>query len=187
MHRTADAFISLLQPHYNSALQYCRALYRNGKDAEDGLQDALIDSMRHFKTLRDESKFKSWLFTIITRTFYRYKRKEANIQKLLVPLAEVHHAFPEVYNDDDLGEREKILLAALDTLSEKEKTAVLLFEIAGLSLEEIRKAQSEKSISAIKSRLSRTRLKLRNAIYEIERSKKEHGGKYEFEISRPGQ
>jgi RNA polymerase sigma-70 factor (ECF subfamily) len=187
MHRTADAFISLLQPHYNSALQYCRALYRNHKDAEDGLQDALIDSMRHFKTLRDESKFKSWFFTIITRTFYRSKRREANNQKLLVALKEGHHAFPEVYNDDDLGGREKILLAALDTLNEKEKTAVLLFEIGGLSLEEIRKAQMEKSISAIKSRLSRTRLKLRNTISEMERLNNEKGGKYDIKSCRGGE
>jgi hypothetical protein len=38
-----------------------------------------------------------------------------------MPLQEGHHSFPEVYNDDYLGEREKIMLNALDTLSKKEK------------------------------------------------------------------
>lgn len=70
MHRTADDFIGLLEPHYNSAVQYCRALYINRKDAEDGLQDAIISAIQHFRSLRDDSKFRSWFFTIITRTFY---------------------------------------------------------------------------------------------------------------------
>lgn len=35
MHRTTEEFIALLQPHYNSAAQYCRALFQGRKDAED--------------------------------------------------------------------------------------------------------------------------------------------------------
>jgi DNA-directed RNA polymerase specialized sigma24 family protein len=87
-----------------------------------------------------------------------------------------------MYNDDHLGEREKIMLAALDTLNEKERTAILLFEIGGLSLEEIRKVQKEISISAVKSRLSRTRLKLRKTIIEIEKINNEQGGNYDIKI-----
>lgn len=186
MHRTADALIALLEPHYNSAVQYCRALYTNRKDAEDGLQDAIFSAIRHFSSLRDDAKFRSWFFTIITRTFYRYIRKQASANKLFTPLRESHHTFPEVYNDDDLAEREKIMLVALDTLSEKERTAILLFEIGGLSLEEIMKVQQEKSLSAVKSRLSRTRLKLRNTIIEMENIKHEQGGNYDIKTCIPG-
>ena len=78
------------------------------------------------------------------------------------------------------------MLAALDTLSEKERTAILLFEIGGLSLEEIMKLQKEKSISAVKSRLSRTRLKLRNTILEMEKINHEQGGNYEIKTCIPG-
>ena len=185
MNRTADDLIILLEPHYNSAVQYCRALYGNRKDAEDGLQDAIADAIQHFRTLRDESKFRSWFFTIITRTFYSSQKKQNGKAKLFIPLQESHSSFPEVYNDDLLGEREKILLEALDTLSEKERTAILLFEIGGLSLQEIRKVQKEKSISAVKSRLSRTRLKLRNTIIEVEKIHHEKGGKYDIKTCIP--
>jgi DNA-directed RNA polymerase specialized sigma24 family protein len=91
-----------------------------------------------------------------------------------------------LYNDDDLGEREKIMLASLDTISEKERTAILLFEIGGLSLEEIRKVQKEISISAVKSRLSRTRLKLRNTIIQMENIKQQQGGNYDIKTCVPG-
>src|SRR5688500_3885232 len=116
MHRTTDDLIALLEPHYNSAVQYCRALYINRRDAEDGLQDAITSAIQHFRSLRDDSKFRSWFFTIITRTFYSSLRKQSGPGKLFIPLQESHHTFPEVYDDDHLGEREKIMLSALDNL-----------------------------------------------------------------------
>jgi len=186
MQRTADEFIALLEPHYNSAVQYCRALFINRKDAEDGLQDAIISAIQHFRALRDDSKFRSWFFTIVTRTFYSSRRKQAGTYKLFTPLQENHQAFPEVYNEDHLEEREKIMLAALDTISEKERTAILLFEIGGLSLQEIRIVQQEKSISAVKSRLTRTRLKLRNTILEMEKQNQEEGGNYDIKTCISG-
>ena len=57
---------------------------------------------------------------------------------------------------------------ALAKLSAKERAAILLFEIADFSIEEITAIQQEKSISAVKSRLSRARAKLRKAISEDE-------------------
>jgi RNA polymerase sigma-70 factor, ECF subfamily len=55
MRRTAEDFIHLLQPHYNSAAQYCRALFRDRDSAEDGLQDAIITALQHFGALKDEA------------------------------------------------------------------------------------------------------------------------------------
>ena len=78
------------------------------------------------------------------------------------------------------------MLVALDSLSENERTAVLLFEIGGLSLEEIRKVQKEKSLSAVKSRLSRTRVKLRNTILEMEKINHEQGDNYDIKTCIPG-
>lgn len=54
MLRTTEEFIALLQPHYNSAVQYCRALFQGTKDAEDGLQDAIIAAMKNFGALKEE-------------------------------------------------------------------------------------------------------------------------------------
>lgn len=60
---------------------------------------------------------------------------------------------------------------ALSKLKEKEKIALLLFEIGGFSLEEIRIIQNEQSPSAIKSRLSRAREKLRKVINALDDNK----------------
>ena len=54
-----------------------------------------------------------------------------------------------------------MLNKALARLSVKERAAILLFEIGSFSIEEITAIQKENSVSAVKSRLSRARAKLK--------------------------
>ena len=185
MHRTTEEFIALLKPHYNSAAQYCRALYQGARDAEDGLQDAIVAAMENFGALKEEKKFRSWFFTIITRTFYAAKKSGTKKERLFAVLKEKDLNFPAVYQDDFLSPKETVLLEALNTLTEKEKAAILLFELGGFSLTEIQQIQGEKSLSAIKSRLSRTREKLRHKILQLEQLN-EQGGTYDFKSNAAG-
>ena len=60
---------------------------------------------------------------------------------------------------------------ALTKINKKEKIAFLLFEIGGFSIEEIKIIQKENSTSAVKSRLSRTRAKLKNIINTLEKNR----------------
>lgn len=185
MHRTTEEFIALLQPHYNSAAQYCRALFKGTRDAEDGLQDALVTAMENFRTLKDEEKFRSWFFTIITRTFYAAKNREMKKEKLFAVLSEKNRAFPAVYHDDVLSAKEAVLHQALHSLSQTERAAILLFELGGFSLTEIQGIQGEKSLSTIKSRLSRTREKLRHKILQLEQLN-EQGGTHDYKNNAAG-
>lgn len=165
-----NKFIELLEPIYNDAARYCRALCSNRSpdDAEDVLQQSLLQALEKFDSLKNEEKFKSWLFTIITRVFYTSVRR--NFWKRFLPL-DSNKGFteiPEIYNRLENIDSKSILRNALAKISTKERTAVLLFEIAGFSIEEIQLIQEEKSISAIKSRLSRARQKLKKSIIEAE-------------------
>jgi RNA polymerase sigma-70 factor (ECF subfamily) len=185
MYRTTEEFIASLKPHYNSAAQYCRALFQGSKDAEDGLQDAIVTAMENFGTLKNEEKFRSWFFTIITRTFYAARSRETKKAKLFAVLTEKNTDFPAVYHHDVLSAKETLLLEALHSLTEKERAAILLFELGGFSLTEIQQIQGEKSLSAIKSRLSRTREKLRHKILQLEQLN-EQGGTYDFKSNAAG-
>ena len=185
MHCTTEKFTALLKPHYNSAAQYCRALFQGTRDAEDGLQDAIIAAMENIDSLKEEEKFRAWFFTIITRTFYAAKSRETKKGKLFAVLKEKDSNFPAVYTDDALSAKEAVLMEALQALTEKEKAAILLFELGGFSLTEIQQIQGEKSLSAIKSRLSRTREKLRHKILQLEQLN-EQGGTYDFKSNAAG-
>lgn len=179
MPQTPDEFLNLLQPHYRSALQYCRALCREPNDAQDLLQQALMQALEKLPGLRDPTRFKPWFFQIITRTFYRQCRQK--FWQRFLPLDGVGFPaatpdnlpqLPPVFTEPDEpgNERRHRLLAALANLRPKERAALLLFELGNFTIADIADIQEEKSISAIKSRLSRTRQKLKSLILSAERN-----------------
>jgi len=171
MLRNSDDFIELLKPVYNNALNYCIALTRNKSEAKDLLQDSLLKALENFTALKDEKKFKSWLFTIMTRQHYALYQKSL-IKKAFLNKASYETAeFPQIFEAEENELNQKILMEALDLITQKEKVAIVLFEVGGFSMEEIKVIQGEKSLSAVKSRISRTRIKLKELILGIQTKK----------------
>lgn len=172
MSREQEKFIELLKPVYGGLLRYCRAMCKNGRgdEAEDILQNTLLKGITKLGSLSDESKFKSWIFTIATREYISNVRN--HFWKRFVPsdTAEEEKWLYDIYDRDEKDYEKSLLFTALSGLSPKERSAILLFEIAGFSIEEITEMQNERSVSAVKSRLSRCREKLRKRISELEKS-----------------
>lgn len=163
-----EKYVELLKPVYNDLLRYCKAMFKNGSydDAEDLFQNTLVKSYRKFDTLSDPAKFKSWIFTIASREFISVHRNK--FWKRFLPLGEEHNDkfVYELYDRGDNDNDKNVLLNALSKLNYKERSAILLFEVANFSIREIQEIQNEKSESAVKSRLSRVREKLRKYILE---------------------
>ena len=170
MCKDTNRFLSLLKPCYSDALKYCRALCvkRSQDDAEDVLQQSLLKALENFDSLNEKSKFRSWFFTIITREFYNSVRNDFWKKFLpsdsLTSVAEI----PEIFSRNENDEKKLTLNNALSKISYKERSALLLFELGGFDLEEIKEIQNERSLSAVKSRLSRAREKLRKIIEDEE-------------------
>lgn len=173
MSRDTNEFLILLKPHYNAALKYCKALCRKGKTecAEDLVQHSLLKAIEKFDDLKDDKKFKFWFFSIITNEYYSSVRKNFLMKFITIDSEYEVPSMPRLYGDNGTGELSEILMLALSRLNPKEKTAILLFELAGFSIEEIMSIQNEKSISCIKVRLARCREKLRNYIEKLESGK----------------
>ena len=158
-----DSFIDALRPHYNDALRYCRLLCAgwDAAEAEDVLQQTLLQALEHYEDLREPSKFKPWLFQILFRTYLKTRRKRFWNRFIPLDLAAEGPRFPAVYDRPERKEDTLLLWGALSVLSPKERAAFLLFEVAGFSIEEIRQMQQENSPSTVKMRLSRARKKMR--------------------------
>ena len=60
----AAAFATLVGPHRDSILRLVQRVLRNREDAEDALQSALLDALRHLAYFEGRSKFSSWLTRI---------------------------------------------------------------------------------------------------------------------------
>ena len=170
MCKDTNLFLGLLKPCYSDALKYCRALCvkRSQDDAEDVLQQSLLKALENFDSLNEKSKFRSWFFTIITREFYNSVRND--FWKKFLPSDSLTSVteIPEIFSRNENDENKLILNKALSKISYKERSALLLFELGGFDLEEIKEIQNERSLSTVKSRLSRAREKLRKIIEDEE-------------------
>ncbi|HEX2786781.1 MAG TPA: RNA polymerase sigma factor [Ignavibacteria bacterium] len=174
MSRDSQKFLELLKPVYSDIVKFCKYLCRDisADDAKDVLQHSMLKAFENFSSLKDETKFKSWIFTIVSRETKNFYRN--NFWKKFLPLdfSEKEHDIPVDFKQDEKFDNHNALSVALSKLSVKERSSILLFEVAGFSIEEIKDIQNESSISAVKSRLSRARQKMKKTIEEIQSDKK---------------
>lgn len=148
-----ERFLELLRPHQASLSRFARAMTRDAESARDLISETVLKAFENFDKIKDHQSFLSYLFTIAVRTHQRDAKRQARFSNEELESFASHRATtpsPEVAVDV------RILYEALAQLPEKQREAVIMFEIAGLSLEEIRVIQGG-SLSGVKSRIARGR------------------------------
>jgi RNA polymerase sigma-70 factor (ECF subfamily) len=160
--------------------RYSRKIYRlakhitqNDEDAEDVLQETFLKAFEHLKDFQGQSKFYTWIVRIAVNESLMKLRKRKSDRT--VPLDEpldtgedtvvreiaVWDENPEQqYSREELG---KILEEAVDGLKPAFRTVFVLRDIEELSTEETAEALGI-SVPAVKSRLLRARLQLREKL-----------------------
>lgn len=152
----------LLEPVHPRALGTARRLGGSAQGGDDLYQEAVLRAFDKIETLNDEARFQGWFFAVMLsvhrsrarRTFWR---RFVSLEAVFGPGRE-----PPAVNasqEDDYWSARRAT-RALGALDEKQKEAIVLFEIEGFSIEEVASMQNAK-ISAVKSRLARGRAKLR--------------------------
>lgn len=149
---------------YNFALR----LTGSKEEAEDLLQESYFKAYKYFHQLRDENKFKEWIFQITANQFKNFLRKKKRDNTVYQD--DTEHAFVEPEQDhrnpDELylqNDRTAVVWKALEMISPKMRSVLVLFEIEGYSIEEV---SSTLGISrgTVKSRLHYARRKLREVL-----------------------
>lgn len=138
------------------------ALTRDRETAKELASSTIAIAYERFDTLRNPDAFVSFLFSIASRTHQR-NYKKSKIFSFLDPSQdrwEDRITSPEDHTDV------QILYQMLDKLPEKQKEAIILFEINGFSIEEISKIQGG-TISGVKSRLKRGKERLKKLADKI--------------------
>jgi RNA polymerase sigma-70 factor (ECF subfamily) len=159
MEPAPQRFRRLVEPLHDRALAFARCLCRSHADGDDLFQEALIRALAKLDGLRDDAAFRSWLYRVIVSVHRTRSRRP--FWRRLIPLAGTEPA-EDARPGDSLGGADRAR-AALAALPAEQREAIVLFEIEGWSVDEIAGVTGV-SASAIKSRLSRGRERLR-AIY----------------------
>ncbi len=152
-----ELFWNLVESERHNLWRLARGLTRSYDEACDLMSDTWVTAYRSFPKLRDTSSFRAFASMIAVR-LHRRRRWRA---RLFVPLSEANESSYELSSESshDLG----VLLTALNRLPLREREAIVLFEITGLSLKEIQSIQGI-TLSGVKSRLARARRNLRTMV-----------------------
>jgi RNA polymerase sigma-70 factor, ECF subfamily len=156
LHEKHDRFLSLLEPVRSRLARFCRAISSDNESARDLASQTILVAYEHFEQIREPERFRSYCFQVASRLQKRDRWRNRN-RVAYDPVAAESITDPGPSPDASLAAQE--LYSALATLPKTMRDAVILFEITGLSLEEIRQIQGG-SLSGVKSRIARGRERL---------------------------
>ncbi len=159
------ALNQLLRVHRHGVYRYGLQVCRTTEDAEDALQETLWAAARALKTFRGSaSSILSWMFTIIRRECFRLIERGRRDPIALGALADVASADGcEGGGAFAIQHRADLLARALQSLDPAEREVVLLRDIEQFSAPEAA-ARLGISVQALKSRLHRARVNLREHV-----------------------
>ncbi len=152
-----------------------RRMLGNDADAEDVTQDVLLQVVRKLDTFRGESEFSTWLHrvTVNAALAHRGKRARREEHEIHDPLENFledgHHSTsvkpwwvsPDQHALDE--ETHRLIEQAIARLPEIYRDVYVLADVEGLNNPEIADILGL-SVPAVKSRLHRARLLMRNAL-----------------------
>lgn len=144
-------------------------IVRNHEDAEEIAQDSFVKAFQKLQSFRGESKFSTWLYTIVYRTAISKIRKKnietTDIDDFVIENHSVDFSFPQL----DLlkvEEQKKYVKIAIDSLSELDALLITLFYLNENTFDEINEITGLTKTN-IKVRLFRARKKLYKELYQI--------------------
>lgn len=186
----AEAFDELMLRYQNRVITVLTHLTGQQDLAEDLAQDVFLRIYRSRKRYAAGAKFSTWLFTIVNRVAVnalrsQSRRPEINLEARASgpmganPLEQMALAASGMLPTRSLDKAElhDVVRSALDNLNERQRMAVLLNKFEGMSYAEIATTM-ELSTEAVKSLLTRARLKLRDVLepYLEEGNRTSHAG-----------
>lgn len=169
------AFARLVAAHSDQIYRLALKMLGNEQDAEDVLQDTFIKAYKNIDTFEGRSKISTWLYRIALNESLMHLRKHKGVlvdidsgietdDGEVIPRQIVDWCcLPE--KELMSSETRQAINQAMTSLSDANRAAFLLRDVEGLSTREAAEVL-EVSESALKVRLMRARLELREYLTE---------------------
>jgi RNA polymerase sigma-70 factor (ECF subfamily) len=153
------SFQEAYRDHAQTAARWARQLGGAEIDVEDVVQEVFLVVSRRLSSFRGDARFSSWLFEITRKIVANHRRRQrwrfwrAGHEQSLADAAS-----PGLDPAAALERRQTVALfyRALDRLPDKYRTVLVLYEIEGLSTQEIADLRAQ-NLSTVKVQLARAR------------------------------
>jgi len=159
----------IVKRYSNKVYNLAYHLTRDSAAAEEIMQDVFLTVISKIGTLTNEEYFSTWLYRVTTNAAYGFLRKEKKFSEQ-TPVENIDQEVQPSYDWSDLPddvllseESKEVLRKSIDALPEAMRTVVIMKDMEGLKNEEIAEALGM-SVPAVKSRLHRGRLILRDLL-----------------------
>ena len=173
-----DVFARLLAAHQDKLYRVAYRMTGHHEEAQDLLQDALLEAFRSFQRFQRGTYFDKWLYRIMTNTFIdrqRHRKRVGRVESLDAPLPG---------DDGDFSAREiadwdsnpallmlrdtysEPMQQALDCLSPEFRLVLILSDVEEFSYEEISEIMGT-PIGTVRSRLHRARTEVRRQLLKM--------------------
>jgi RNA polymerase sigma-70 factor (ECF subfamily) len=167
------AFETIVKRHRQRILALALRYTRSREDAEDIVQQTFQRAFIHLQGFESRSSFSTWLTSIAINNALMSLRKRRALRELeiddssgdegMTPALEIADASPDPEARYLLGERVRILSAAVAELSPGMQRAIELQELGELTTRETAQRMGL-SVSAVKARLFRARRSLAKSL-----------------------
>jgi RNA polymerase sigma-70 factor (ECF subfamily) len=148
------AFDRLMRQYQRPVLATALHMLGSLEDAQDASQEVFLKLYRNLGKLERADNIPAWLYRVTVNVCHDVGRKRR-------PTASVEEAEAVAASDPpDAGDRRRALMLSLRRLSERERAAVVLRDLEGLSTEEVARAMGS-SEATVRSQISQARVKMR--------------------------
>ncbi len=170
------AFDELVERYHGKIYGLTYNMTSNREDAEDLTQDIFVKAYQALPRFKGNSSFYTWLYRIAVNKTINYRKKRNRKRAMSLDQFDHEIKLDDVYHDLaskgsplrhlSLSELQKKLNEALQNLSEKHRTVVVLHDMQGIPHEEIAKMVGA-SVGTIRSRLFYARRQMQAELSEF--------------------
>jgi RNA polymerase sigma-70 factor (ECF subfamily) len=180
-----EAFSQLVTRYDRNIFRIAQHITHNEEDAQDVVQDAFLKAYTNLAQFQENSKFYTWLVRIAVNEALMKLRKRRNDRTVSLDedveteegsmpreVADWSPNPEQLYGQSELGD---ILKKTIQGLPPGFRTVFVLRDVEGLSTEETAE-MLDLSVPAVKSRLLRARLQLRERLARYFKAKQDGDG-----------
>jgi len=161
------AFEELIDCYQRKVLSTAWRMLANREDAQDAAQEVFLRVHKYLHGFHSDQDFAAWLYRIIVNVCRDHMRKRASYHQVSSFESEREAGTLEALaSNEDVeanairSQQRTMIGEALDTLSTKERAALVLRDLEGLSTEEVARVLGS-SQTTVRSQISSARAKIK--------------------------
>lgn len=160
-----EAFDQLMIRYQRKVVSTAWRVLGNQEDARDAAQEAFLRVYKYLDRFRADEDFAAWLYRIVINACRDIARKRASTSSFVSLDVEIERIEKLAASDDVersaiLSQERTLVAHALDTLTKKEREALVLRDLEGLTTDEVARAMGSTQ-TTVRSHVSSARAKIR--------------------------